>query len=153
MQQQTFNLFADYNQFYLWDEDINPDTPTKWTDEDVARRLKVAPNIVVVCPIRNTTVPVTVEIHDAEPSSDVEKWDHIAECSLDLPSGKLQIHECTGGSVARFTVPPGTYRVRVFYGALGQLCDDGLEGKDHYSVVLWLAPPIELRVIKQYSEP
>jgi hypothetical protein len=70
MQKQSFNLFADYHQFYLWDEEASPDAPTDYTDEDVARRLKAAPHVVVVQPVRAMTVPVTVEVHDAEPAFD-----------------------------------------------------------------------------------
>jgi hypothetical protein len=150
MHRQSFELFADYYQFYLWDETISPDAPTEWDEVDVERRIKVAPHVVVVCPIRNMTVPVVIEIHDSEPSHDESQWDHIAECSLDLPSGKLQIHECTGGSVARFLVSPGTYRVRAFYGALGTLRNNDLDGDDHYRIVLWPGTSVELKVIKQF---
>jgi len=84
MQQQSFNLLADYYQFYLWDEGIGPDAPTEWSDEDIARRLKSASNILVVCPVRNWTVSVTVQVHETEPAYDAKDWDHIAETSLDL---------------------------------------------------------------------
>jgi hypothetical protein len=152
MQKQSFDLFADYHQFYLWDEKVSPDAPSDYTDDDVARRLKAAPHVVVVQPVRAMTVPVTVEVHDAEPAFDQGAWDHIAECSLDLPSGKLQVHECTGGSVARFSVSPGVYRVRAFFGKLSSLDEDHFEGDDHYTVVLWPAPASELRVLKQWVE-
>ena len=152
MQKQSFELFADYFQFYLWDEERAPEAPTDYTDEDVARRLKAAPHVVVVQPVRNMTVPVTVEIHEEEPPFAVEAWDHIAECSLDLPSGKLQVYECTGGSAAQFAVAPGSYRLRAFYGALGSLDASGLEGDDYYTVVLWPAPMAGVRVIKQWTE-
>jgi len=150
MQQQSLTLFADYFQFYVQDEGINPDAPTEWNDADVERRLKAAPNVVVVCPVRNMTVPVTVQVFDKEPQYDPSQWHHIAECSLALPTGKLQIHECTGGSVGRFTVSPGNYGLRAFYGSLVSLRDNDLEGDDHYLVVLWPSPPIELKVLKQH---
>ena len=152
MQTQSFDVFADYNQFYLWDEAMSPEAPTDYTDIDVARRLKTGPHVVVVQPIRNMTVPVIVEIHESEPPLDSAAWDHIAECSLDLPSGKLQVHECTGGSVAQFSVSPGAHRVRAFYGALGSLDESGLEGEDHYSVVLWPGAPMPLRVLKEWKK-
>jgi hypothetical protein len=74
MQQQTFKIFADYFQFYLWDEGIGPDAPTEWDDADVQRRIKVAPHVVVICPIRNMTVPVEVQVHDTEPPYDASQW-------------------------------------------------------------------------------
>jgi hypothetical protein len=152
VQKQVLSVFADYFQFYLWDEGVSPEAPTDWTDIDVNRRLKAAPNVVVVSPVRNMRVPVEVEIHAAEPAYDALGWDHIAECSLELPSGRLQVHECTGGPVASFRVQPGTYRVRAFYGALSKLSDDGLDGEDHYRIVLWPAPMVDLKVLKAWSE-
>jgi len=152
VQKQALKIFADYHQFYVWDQQVEPEAPTDWTEADVARRLKAAPNVVVISPVRNMTVPVEVEVHEAEPPFQVDAWDHIAECSLDLPSGQLQVHECTGGPVANFKVRPGTYRVRAFYGGLASLSADGLEGKDHYLVVLWPAPPTELFVLKEWKE-
>jgi hypothetical protein len=152
VQKQALSVFADYYQFYLWDERVAPDAPTDWSDMDVARRLKAVPNVVVVSPIRNMDVPVEVEIHTSEPPYDATAWDHIAECSLELPSGQLQVHECTGGPVASFRVEPGVYRVRAFYGALGKLSEDGLTGEDHYRVVLWPAPMADVVVLKVWSE-
>jgi hypothetical protein len=32
-------LFADYFQFYLWDEEASRDAPTDWSDNDVSRHL------------------------------------------------------------------------------------------------------------------
>jgi hypothetical protein len=136
---QTLNarLFADYFQFYLWDKAVSSDAPTDWTDEDVANRLKAAPNVVVVSPVRNMTVSVEVEVHASEPELRLDLWDHIAECSLELPSGQLELHECTGGSGGVLNVPPGSYRVRAYFGGLDSLSDDGLSGEDRYVVALW----------------
>jgi hypothetical protein len=150
MQTKSFDLFADCFQFYLWDEVVSPEAPTDYSEEDVARRIKAAPHVVVIQPIRNMTVPVTIEIHSEEPSFNADRWDHIAECSLALPSGKLQVHECTGGSAAQFALDPGTYRVRAFFGGLDSLDASGLEGNDHYSVILWPAPAADLIVLKQW---
>jgi hypothetical protein len=97
------------------------------------------------------TVAVVVEIHDAEPPCDADRWDHIAEASLHLPTGQLEAHECTGGLVADFSVDPDWYRVRSHHGGFDTIDESGLEGNDDYLAVLWPAPPAELRVIKQWE--
>jgi hypothetical protein len=148
LQRQAFQLFADYHQFYLWDAGMDPQAPEDYTDADIQRRMKTGEHVVVIQPARNMTVPVEVEIHDAEPSFDRDDWDHIAEASLHLPTGQLQVHECTGGSVAEFRVAPGWYRVRSFHGGFDTIDESGLKGDDHYLVVLWPATPSELVVIK-----
>ena len=56
--------------------------PVDWTEEDVERHMKVADNIVVVCPVVEDTVPVEVEVHLNEPPYEAADWDHIVEGQL-----------------------------------------------------------------------
>ena len=149
---KNYEVFADYFQFYLWDREVAPDAPTDYSEEDTKRRIKAAPNIVVVQPARNMDVPVELEVLPSRPADDFSNWDHVAEASLELPSGKLQLHECTGGPIDDISLEPGTYRVRAYFGRLGELSADGLDGKDHYRIVLWRAPSAPVRVLKQYDE-
>ncbi len=147
-QHRAFDLFADYHQFYLWDRGMTAQAQD-YTDEDVTCRIKTGPHVVVIQPERNMTVSVEVEVHDADPGFDPAEWDHIAEASLHLPTGRLQVHECTGGPVADFEVEPGWYRVRSPHGGLAAIDESGLDGRDHYRAVLWPAPPDDVRVLKQ----
>lgn len=151
LQTKSFKVFADYHQFYLFDRTVNPPAPVDYSEDDVRRRVKVGDHIVVIQPERNTTVDVTVEIHDTEPEFHGDEWDHIAEASLHLPAGQLQVHECTGGPVADLNIASGWYRVRTFHGGFNTIDETGLEGSDHYLAVLWPAPPSDVRVIKQYA--
>lgn len=54
-----FQVFADYHQFYLMDASVEPNIPEEVTEQDMLRRLRTAPNIVVfhtesarMCPSR-----------------------------------------------------------------------------------------------------
>ena len=147
-----FEIFADYHQFYVWDSGVGPSAPEDYTDDDVRSRVKVAPNVVVVQPVRDVTVPVDLEIHDTDPGFEKARWDHIAECSLDLPTGRLQVDECTGSVRLDLEVSPGTYVVRVLFSGLDTLSGDGLEGSDRYRIDLWPGSTRELKVIKQWNE-
>lgn len=146
-----FEVFADYNQFYVWDGGLDRRAPENYTDEDVRRMVKVAPNVVVIQPVRNMTVPVRLEVHEADPGFVASEWDHVVECSLDLPTGHLQVEECTGGTKLNLRVPAGSYRVRALFGNLDSLSDDGLNGDDRYCVVLWRGLPVALEVVKQWA--
>ena len=42
-----FQVFADYHQFYLMDASIKPNIPEEVTEQDMLRRLRAAPHIVV----------------------------------------------------------------------------------------------------------
>lgn len=147
---RAYSIFADYHQFYLWDKDVAPDAPTDYSDTDVERRIKSAPNVVVIRPERNMDVPVELEVVTTEPNSDFSQWDHVAEASLELPSGHLEIHECTGGPIDQINLSPGTYRVRAYFGALNELSEDGLDGNDHYRLVLWPASFAPTVVLKRF---
>src|SRR4051794_20059316 len=139
LQHQAFEVFADHHQFYLWDEGMSPEAPIDYDDADVERRIKTAAYVVVIQPERDMNVEVDLEVHDSAPAYNADEWDHIAEASLELPTGKLQVHECTGGPVADFELEPGWYRVRSLHGGLGTIDESGLEGSDHYSIMLWPA--------------
>jgi hypothetical protein len=149
VQAHDLQVFADYHQFYVWDAGVEPMAPEDYTDEDLTRMVKVAPNVVVIQPVRNMTVPVRVELHETDPGCDVSAWDHVVECSLELPTGQLQVHECTGGAKLDMQVAAGAYRVRALFVGLDSLSPTGLEGDDHYVVVLWPGEAQRLRVIKQ----
>lgn len=148
---RSYTIFADYHQFYLWDKEISPDAPTDYIDEDVQRRIKAAPNVVVIQPERNMEVPVELEVYESMPPLELSSWDHIAEASLELPSGLLEIHECTGGPIDEIQLVPGTYRVRAHYGKLSELSEDGLDGNDHYRLEIWPAPFAPVVVVKQFE--
>ncbi len=144
----VLQVFADYHQFYVQDGGISPAAPTDWSDHDVATRVKVADHVVVICPVRNMSVPVIVEVVSAEPHFTFEGLDHIVRCSVDLPTGKLQVHECTGGEVLWLTIESGTYSVLVFFAGLGLLSENGLEGEDCYRVTLWPGAKCPTTVLK-----
>jgi len=151
MRQLEYELFADYFQFYLQDESAEGNLGDSWSEEAVARLLAIAPGTIGVGTVRNMNVPVTVEILEGEPGSDLESWDHVTECSLDVPSGRIVIAGCTDyfPDAARIDIEPGTYRARVSYGSLDSLSEDGLDGDDRYRVQLWPAQSSELHVLKQ----
>jgi len=151
MIRHKLQVFADYHQFYLWDKGTNPLAPTDYTDEDVRNMVKVSPGVVVIQPVRDMTVPLNLEIHETAPECNTTDWDHVVECSLELPTGKLQVHECTGGPVLDLDLDPGSYRVLALFAGLSTLSQDGLEGGDEYTVKLWKGSPISLRVVKQWS--
>jgi hypothetical protein len=151
MQQHKFELFADYFQFYLQDEKAKGDLSESWTEEATKRLLAIAPETIGVGTVRNMTVPVCVEIQETEPTEDFNKWDHVVECSLNIPTGKIVVAGCTDyfPDAARIIVQAGCYRARIFYGGLDTLSENGLEGDDLYKIVLWPAPVSDVKILKQ----
>ncbi|HEV3315366.1 MAG TPA: hypothetical protein VG488_00305 [Candidatus Angelobacter sp.] len=154
MQRFEYTLFADYFQFYLQDESTEGDLSNSWPPEAVDRLLAVAPGTIGVGTVRNMNVPVVVEITDSEPDADLSAWDHVTECTVEVPSGRVVIAGCTDyfPDAARIELVPGPYRARIYYGGLSSLSEDGLDGDDHYRVVLWKAAPGPVQVLKQRGD-
>jgi hypothetical protein len=138
MRHFEYEIFADYFQFYLQDESADGNLGESWTEEAVARLLAVAPCTIGIGTVRNMQVPVIVEVLETEPAQDLDLWDHVVECSLDVPTGRIVIAGCTDyfPDAARINVAPGVYSARISYGSLDTLSEDELRGHDHYRVQL-----------------
>ena len=150
--QISLQVFADYNQFYVWDPELcAQQAPDDWSEQDLANRIKAAEGVVVICPERNMEVPVEVCVFDDSPEFLPSAWDHIAEAPLRIESGVAEVAECTGGKLARITVPPGAYTVRVLFRGLGTITEDGLDGQDQYFVHLWPGQCPKVAVIRQWD--
>lgn len=147
-----FQVSVDYRQFYLWDPTVTTQAPEEFSAEDVEHRVKVAASVVVVQPERDGDVSVSLAVLASDPGCDSSACDHAVECSVDLPGGRLQVHECLGGSVLDLDVDPGTYGVRVAFYGLRSIDPDGLGGQDRYVLQLWPADPRSLVVTKQWSD-
>jgi len=145
-----YRLFADYYHFYLQDERVEGNLGDSWTLEAVDRLVAVAPGTIGVGTVRSATVPVVVEITDGKPDDDMNDWDQVTECSVEIRSGRIVVAGCTDyfPDAGRIDVSPGSYRARVHFGNLNSLSEDGLKGDDHYRVVLWSARAGPILVLK-----
>jgi hypothetical protein len=139
-----------YRQFYVWDGGVAPSAPEDYTDEDVRRMVIVAPNVIVVQPVRNATVPMELEVHGSDPGFDAAEWDHVVECSVDVPTGNLHVESCMHGTELELKIARGSYAARVLFAGLDTISDDGDCGSDRYRVVLWPAKARPLRVVKRW---
>lgn len=153
-----FNVFADYHQFYLQDDDQSKgDLSDAWTKESADRLLAVAPHVIGIGTIRNMTVPVSVAVHESRPAIEEDEWDYITTASLKIDTGRMVIAGCSDdfADAARIEMAPGRYEAIVCYGKLDSLSANGLEGEDSYHVHLFPGheiPPTILK-IRQTANP
>jgi|SRR5438445_216302 len=146
-----YEIFADYYQFYLQDDDQSfGDLSEAWTQEATHRLLAVAPHVIGVGTVRNMTVPVSVAVHESQPNINQEEWDHITTASLQIDSGRIVVAGCTDyyPDAARIEVKPRIYEAIVCYANLATLSPDGLDGGDSYSVHLFPGRDIHPATIK-----
>src|SRR3954452_15995968 len=91
-----YEIFADYHQFYLQDDDQSfGDLSQAWTQEATDRLLAVAPHVIGVGTVRNMTVPVSIAVYEAQPQIDDAEWDHVTTASLQIDSGRIVVAGCT----------------------------------------------------------
>ena len=97
------DLFADYFQFYLQDDEISVgDVSDAWTEDAVQRlRIAVVPHAIAVGTARNDTVPVEIEVLASEPSADFGSWEHVVEADLSITTGRVVVAGCTTTSRMR----------------------------------------------------
>lgn len=148
-----FELFADYFQFYLQDEQSDGIDGDSWTDSASNARLALEANAFAVSTARNMEVPVEIAVSDTSPDLDLSLWDHVVKFSIGVPSGRLVVAGCTDyfPDAERIFLDGGCYEVRVLYANLDKLSADGLDGDDHYRVELWKGHATPLKVLKQHS--
>ena len=144
-------VFADYHQFYLVDGGLPWAAPEDWSDADLQNGAKVAESVMVICPARNMSVPVEVSTFATQPPIELAAHDHVVEASLSLPTGLLQLSQCTGPDLLRLSLEAGDYRVRAMFAGLSTIEEDGLEGRDTYTVQVWRGALQELIVLKQWQ--
>src|SRR5262249_7864179 len=101
--------------------------------------------LILTTPFRHYgNFPVVMEVLPRKPRADPKRaWDHIEDARLDVPTGSLAIDGPIGYRPEtrallsgeryspHFSLPPGRYDLRVFYGAQ-ETCDE-----DYYWIRLW----------------
>lgn len=130
-----FRLWAEFDQFYLQDEGVDQDV--LWTDQEVENNLALRPGTMAVGTPCDRVVPVEVQILTKQPQLNLELWDHVIECSIDVASGRLVVFgRCENFATAtRIKLQPGRYRVLVCYGNQFP-SEHHTDCSDHYLVML-----------------
>ena len=141
IQQLHLELFTDYFQFYIQDEQAEVDSGERWTDETVAMLLLTTNSTIWVGTVRNMDAPVSVKHFESEPFiAERDDIGQVNECDLEITSGKAVIAGCTDyfPDAQRMNLANGIYRARIYYSNLEKISEDGLDGEDYYEVQLWL---------------
>jgi hypothetical protein len=150
----TLSVYASHFQFYVMDADAQGDTadPAFWTDAAFDSRLAVQPGVVGIATNSYCDVPVTVELLDSEPDVSLDDWDHVAEASLSLSAGRLEIRTGAGDEAdLSLRLAPGRVRLRVSFAGLDQGPDDGQYNGDSYFIQIWPSETDIRIVLKKFG--
>jgi hypothetical protein len=128
---REFQVFADCHQFYLMDAGISPMIPDTVTDQDILRRLRTAPHIVVFHTESASQVPVKIAFV-SEPIEVDGVWDHQSDFNLSLPSGTAVLCGCMDyvPECPRLAAAPSTYDGRAYFAGASV-------GEERYLLMLW----------------
>lgn len=132
-------IFADYHQFYIQDDDDRfGDLSEAWTEDAVSKLLAVSDRVIGVGTVRNSDVPVVLETCTELPELKPDEWDRINRAALYCETGRLVIAGCTDyfPDAFRLEVEPGKYDVLIGYCNLDSISANALEGDDSYHIFI-----------------
>ncbi|WP_244306283.1 hypothetical protein, partial [Streptomyces virginiae] len=157
----TLELFADYFQIHILDEDSDADFSDVWTEQTVSDGLGVTEGGLAIGTDVNFTVAVAVHLLTFQPDDDSDDFDHVVEASLNLTSGRLVVLGCTDDidAAARFDMPTGWTRIRASRRGLATAafpdldCEDEPEDTEEIRLQAWPAPHSEPHITKRWARP
>lgn len=144
---RTFNVFANYNQFFLLDDGVQPAYPEIILQSAMDQRFQTVPSLVAVYTAATANVSVSFSILEIAPIPNLEAWLHIVRCPIAAPSGRLALAGCTDylPDCPRIEVPAGNCGVLI--------CGRGFgEGeREEYFLQLWPGMVHSATVLKSYA--
>ncbi|OJJ23564.1 hypothetical protein BKI52_04145 [marine bacterium AO1-C] len=140
--QYNFKVFADYHTIYLTNGNKNEAVfnPDKITDTGIKNRFDiVSKRAVLLYTARNIEVPLQVIVVKKQPQLNLDNWDHVNRCGIQISSNHFLILGGTDGikEAKSIALPNGYYGMLLGYQGLKTLSKDGLDGKDKYTIYLW----------------
>jgi uncharacterized damage-inducible protein DinB len=151
MQSHSLHFFTEYYQFYVVDKSspYKTDSDRFWTTEANEDRMAVEENLLGISVAKYAKIDVTVNLHDTKPKDNFESYDHIVEASIALPTGVLQIKNCTDNEIQlELRLTPGIYTVRSCSAQLSTV--EGDEGNDFYVLDIYPSDTRERTVLKKF---
>jgi hypothetical protein len=152
MQAYNLSFFTEYYQFYILDSETKSQTdgPDFWNDEAGENRLAVVEGLLGVTVGKYAEINVEVRVLEEKPQI-FDYPDHVVEASLRLPSGILQIKDCTAyDTELELNLEKGCYRVRVSSFKLYTLQND--QGDDYYLVEIWKSRFAKPKVLIDFAK-
>jgi hypothetical protein len=146
------NFWSEYYQFYILDSKTTATTDANdfWCPDAEPRRLAIGEGLLGVTIGTYGNVKGELRILTQKPELDTSA-DHVVEVSMRLPSGLLEVRDCTGYET-QLAIPlsKSTYRIRISSFNLGTIEND--EGQDFYIVEIWKNRFAKPTILKSLSK-
>jgi hypothetical protein len=153
MDKHKLKFFTEYYQFYILDKNSKAATDSDifWTPQAGIDKIAVENGLLGITVGKYAEIDVEVNVLETQTSErNFDEFEHIAQASIDVPSGVLQIKDCTGfDTILELNLKPGTYAVRSYSANLSSIQSDS--GDDYYLIEIWASEKIERKVLKQFT--
>lgn len=152
-------LFADYFQIYILDEESQSDLADVWTHDAIRGRLAAMPGLLGIWTEVNDFVDVSIELIASRPEPALDSADHVVEGSIEAASGRLVVMGCTDylPDAPRLTVPAGWLRARVSKSNIDAALssdtgeDDDPAESERIVIKVWPEERSEVKVLKLWQ--
>lgn len=156
----NLELFADYFQIHVLDEESEGDFSDVWNEQTVLDGLGALEDALAIGTSVNDTVAVSVDVLADRPDDDSDDFDHVIEASFHVPSGRIVVMGCTDylDDAARFDVPAGWIRARASRRNLAAAVrwlesDEMSEATEEVRLQTWPAPFSVPHIVKRWTQP
>jgi hypothetical protein len=152
---ESYNLkfFTEYYQFYIQDATTKASTDSDifWTAQASEDKMAVEEGLLGISVAKYAEIQVQINMHQQQKNIfNLQDYDHVVEASIDLPSGMLQVLNCTGmEKQLEVNVSPGSYTVRSSSANLKTVQGD--TGDDFYVIDIYPSEKKERTVLKKYE--
>jgi hypothetical protein len=153
MKSYQLKFFTEYYQFYIQDATTKAATDSEifWTTQASEDKMAVEEGLLGISVAKYAEINVQVNVHPQQQTVfSLQDYEHIVEASIDVPSGVLQVLDCTGMEVQlEINVTPGIYTVRSNSANLSTVQSN--VGNDFYVIDIYPSPKKERTVLKKYE--
>jgi hypothetical protein len=159
METYSLDFSSEYYQFYILDAETKGQTDADdfWCPDADKRRLAIGEGLLGVTTTTYGDVTGRLSILFNKPKDFIIDARHIVEASIRIPSGLLQIKNCTSyHTQLELPVEKGTYRVRITTQKIVHAA--WVEGKsveefvDDYVIEMWKSRFAKPKILKAFTQ-
>ena len=146
----SFRVSAEFFQFLI--KDVWAEGDLSWDERTLIELFTLAPGTIGIGTNCEGLVSVEVQLWSSDTEFDAQPWDHVVECGIEVPSGRIALAGCCdilAEDAFSFTVTPGSCRARICFSSQYACGDSDPTCTGHYMIMLWPSQDSDAKVTKR----